>query len=121
MVRSSPTTGKKSKDADDDQFETCTFEEFMAGMSIWQLPSSHQFLMRIYNTRTNKVKEHVYKREDMARKRLLKNAKTQTMRLSFVTTILSTLLNNPMSLISIDEFEEFIDENPEMAQCYDFM
>ena len=59
-------------EADDDQFETCTFEEFMTGMSIWQLPSSHAFLMRVYNTKTKKVKEYAYKREDMARKRLIK-------------------------------------------------
>ena len=28
--------------------------------------------MRVYNQKTNKVKEYAYKREDMARKRLLK-------------------------------------------------
>ena len=67
-----PNNWEEIKEADDDQFETCSFDEFMAGMSLWQLPSSHSFLMRIYNTRTNKVKEHVYKREDMARKRLIK-------------------------------------------------
>ena len=26
-----------------------------------------------------------------------------------------------MSLISIEQFDEFIDAYPEMAQCYDFM
>ena len=65
-----PNNWEEIREADDDQFETCTFDEFMAGMSIW--PTNDQFLMRIYNTRTNKVTEHVYKREDMARKRLLK-------------------------------------------------
>ena len=40
------------------------------------------------------------------------------MRLSFVTTTLSTLSNKKMSLITIDEFDAFIEENPEMEQCY---
>ena len=53
-----PNNWEEIHDADDDQFETCTFDEFMAGMSMWQLPSSHSFLMRIYNRDTNKVKEH---------------------------------------------------------------
>ena len=45
-----PNNWEEIHDADDDQFETCTFDEFMAGMHMWQLPSSHSFLMRIYNT-----------------------------------------------------------------------
>ena len=67
-----PNNWEEIKEADDDQFETCTFEEFMTGMSIWELPSSHQFLMRVYNKETYKVKEYAYKREDAARKRLMK-------------------------------------------------
>ena len=67
-----PNNWEEIKEADDDQFETCTFEEFMTGMSIWELPSSHQFLMRVYNKETYKVKEYAYKREDAVRKRLMK-------------------------------------------------
>ena len=67
-----PNNWEEIQGAHDDDFETCTFEEFMSGMFMWQLPSSHAFLMRIYNKRTNKVTEHAYKREDMARKRLVK-------------------------------------------------
>ena len=37
-----------------------------------------------------------------------------------MTTTLSTLLNNTMSLISIDQFEEFVDAYPEMEGCYTF-
>ena len=33
--------------------------------------------------------------------------------------ILSTLSNKLMSLISINQFDEFIEANPEMEQCYD--
>ncbi len=31
----------------------------------------------------------------------------------------STLLNKAMSLISIEQFEEFAEDYPELAQCYD--
>ena len=117
-----PNSWEEIQAADDDQFETCTFDEFMAGMGMWQLPSSHSFLMRIYNTRTNKVKEHVYKREDMARKRLMKECLDLTMRSFYATTFLSTLLNKLMSLITIEQFfDEFAQDCPEMVQCYDFM
>ena len=44
-----PNNWEEIKDADDDMFETCTFDEFMTGMSMWQLPSSHAFIMRVYN------------------------------------------------------------------------
>ena len=36
-----------------------------------------------------------------------------------MTTTLSTLLNNTMSLITIEQFDEFVDAYPEMEQCYD--
>jgi hypothetical protein len=67
-----PNNWEEVHSAKDDDFETCSFEEFMTGMSIWQLPSSHQFLMRVYNSKTNKVKEYAYKQESAARKRLQK-------------------------------------------------
>ena len=41
--------------SDDEMFETCTFEEFMIGMSYWSLPSSHAVLMRVTNKDTGKV------------------------------------------------------------------
>ena len=67
-----PNNWEEIQGAHDDHFETCTFEEFMAGMSMWQIPSSHSFLMRVYNTETNKVSEYAYKRDRYARKRLMK-------------------------------------------------
>ena len=70
-----PNNWEEIAGAHDDDFETCTFDEFMVGMSIWQLPSSHSFLMRIYNRETNKVREYAYKQEHHARKRLLKECK----------------------------------------------
>ena len=67
-----PNNWEEIHDADPDQFETCTFDEFMAGMHMWQLPSSHSFLMRIYNRDTNKVREYAYKQDHHAKKRLMK-------------------------------------------------
>ena len=67
-----PNNWEEIHGAADSDFETCTFEEFMTGMSIWQLPSSHSFLMRVYNTKTNKVREYAYKQDHHAQKRLLK-------------------------------------------------
>ena len=72
-----PNNWEEIQGAADSDSETCTFEEFEIGMSNWMLPSSHSFLMRVYNKRTNKVTEHAYKREDMARKRLLKECQDQ--------------------------------------------
>ena len=37
-----------------------------------------------------------------------------------MTTIPSTLLNKQMSLISIDQFPQFVEEYPEMEQFYTF-
>ena len=67
-----PNNWEEIHGAHDDDFETCTYEEFMNGMSMWQLPSSHSFLLRVYNTRTEKVKEYAYKSESGARKRLMR-------------------------------------------------
>ena len=67
-----PNNWEEIHGAADSDFETCTFEEFMICMSIWELPSSHQFLMRVYNKETNKVREYAYKQDHHARKRLMK-------------------------------------------------
>ena len=74
----------------DDDFETCTFEEFMTGMSIWELPSSHQFLMRVYNKKTTKSVSMHTNKIIMHVSVCLKSVLILTMRLSFVTTILFT-------------------------------
>ena len=71
MVKSFPTTGKRymvhmmmtSRRAP--LKSSCWYAH-------WQLPSSHSFLMRVYNRETNKVREYAYKQDHHARKRLLK-------------------------------------------------
>ena len=67
-----PNNWEEIHGAHDEDFETCTFEEFMHGMSMWQIPSSHAFLMRVYNSDTNKVTEHSYRKAGNARNKLMK-------------------------------------------------
>ena len=66
-----PNNWEEIAGAHDDDFETCTFDEFMMGMSMWQLPSSHAFLMRVYNSDTNTVKEFSYRKPGNARNKLM--------------------------------------------------
>ena len=68
-----PNNWDEINDADPEQFETCTFDEFMVGMRMWRLPSSHSFLMRVYNRDTNKVPQSPRPKQDHhAKKRLMK-------------------------------------------------
>ena len=53
-------------------FGTCTYEEFMEGMSVWMLPSSHAVILRVTNTDTGKVTEHSYRKIGNARNKLIK-------------------------------------------------
>ena len=56
-----PNNWQAVHDAPDDQFDTCTYEEFDEMSTCWQLNSSHETLMRIENKRTGKIKEKAYK------------------------------------------------------------
>ena len=51
---------------EDDEIMPCTYEEFMDGLSMWALPSSHVCIMRVHNTDTGKVKEFCYQRQQAA-------------------------------------------------------
>ena len=67
-----PNNWEEIHGAHDDDFETCTFEEFMIGMSVWHIPSSHAVIMRVTNNDTGKVTEHAYRKMGNARNKLLK-------------------------------------------------
>ena len=67
-----PNNWEEIAGAHDDDFETCTYEEFMIGMSHWQIPSSHTCIMRVTNTDTGKVTEHAYRKIGAARNKLIK-------------------------------------------------
>ena len=58
--------------APDEMFDTCTFEEFMIGMSHWHIPSSHCAILRVTNKDTGKVNEHAYRKMGAARNKMLK-------------------------------------------------
>ena len=67
-----PNNWEEIHGAHDEAFETCTFEEFMIGMSHWHIPSSHAVIMRVTNTNTGKVTEHAYRKMGNARRKIVK-------------------------------------------------
>lgn len=67
-----PNNWDEIVNAPDELFDTCTYEEFMIGMSYWQIPSSHAVIMRVTNTDTGKVKELAYRKMGSARNKMLK-------------------------------------------------
>ena len=67
-----PNNWQDIHDCPDEAFETCTYEEFMIGMSCWEIPSSHCVLMRVTNTNTGKVKEYAYQKAGSARNKMIK-------------------------------------------------
>lgn len=72
-----PNSWQSYKDAPDDMFEQHTFEEIMTWkVANWELPDSVCCLIRVKNTKTGKVEEHVYQREGAARKKVLELMRT---------------------------------------------
>ena len=69
-----PNNWDEIANADEDQFDTCTYEEFMMGMSSWHIPSSHSCVMRVENTDTGRIKEYSYRTDSGAAKRIVKLA-----------------------------------------------
>ena len=65
-----PNNWQNIHDADDDEFGTCTFEEFQHAMSQWSVPSSVAVIMRVENANTGKIKEYTYKRTHAACKKI---------------------------------------------------
>ena len=72
MAKEFPNNWDEIAEADDDQFGTCTFEEFMEGMACWMIPSSHAVILRVTNTETGKVRETAYRKMGNARNKLMK-------------------------------------------------
>ena len=66
-----PNNWQNIYDADDDDFGTCTFEEFSEMMQLWALPSSIACIMRIENKDTGKIKEITYKRVSAASNKIV--------------------------------------------------
>jgi hypothetical protein len=66
-----PNNWQNIYDADDEDFGTCTFEEFSQMMQLWALPSSIACIMRIENKDTGKIKELTYKRTSAASNKIV--------------------------------------------------
>lgn len=62
-----PNNWQDYKDAPDDMYQRHTFEEIMTWkVANWELPSSVDCIIRVSDTKTGKVKEHVYQRRGAA-------------------------------------------------------
>jgi hypothetical protein len=66
-----PNNWQNIYDADEEDFGTCTFEEFSQMMQLWALPSSIACIMRIENKDTGKIKELTYKRTSAASNKIV--------------------------------------------------
>ena len=61
------------KDAPDEVFEPCTWEDFATWkIGGWEIPSSVVCIIRAENIRTGKITEHTYQQPKAAHKRLIK-------------------------------------------------
>ena len=67
-----PNNWQDIHDTPEEQFDTCTFDEFMMAMTMWQIPSSHSVIMRVENTETGKITEMAYRKAGHARNKLIK-------------------------------------------------
>ena len=61
------------KDAPDDFFEPCSWEEFFEWkLCAWEIPSSVSCILRAEHIDTGAITEHVYQKPKSAQKRLIK-------------------------------------------------
>lgn len=68
-----PNNWEIIRDAPDEIFEPCTWEDFESWrIGGWEIPSSVICIMRAENIRTGKITEHTYQQPKAAHKRLLK-------------------------------------------------
>jgi HD-like signal output (HDOD) protein len=77
-----PNNWQEYKDAPDDNFIPHTFEELMSWkVAGWELPSSVCCVIRVMNTETRKVTEHVYQKRSAAQQKV--NALINTPNIEF--------------------------------------
>ena len=68
-----PNNWKAIKDAPTEYFEGCSWEEFeIFKLNGWEIPSSHECIIRAEHKDTGKITEHSYRRASAAQDRLLK-------------------------------------------------
>mgnify|MGYP005995438821 CR=1 FL=1 len=62
-----PNNWEAIQDAPDEMFDSCTWEEFHDWrVCAWEIPASVSCILRAENTKTGKVKEHVYQQPKAA-------------------------------------------------------
>ena len=67
-----PNNWQAIKDAPEEYFEPCTYEDFFVWkLNGWDLPSSVTCIMRAENKDTGEITEHIYKHSKSASKRLI--------------------------------------------------
>ena len=72
-----PNNWESYFEAPDDMFEQHTFDEVMTWkVANWELPSSICCIIRVSNTKTGAVKEHVYQRRSAAESKVAQLMRT---------------------------------------------
>ena len=65
-----PNEWEEVHNLSDDDIETATAEEVMDEVMAWHLPEPYCAVIRVYDRRTNKLKEYAYKLESKAHQRI---------------------------------------------------
>ena len=67
-----PNNWELIKDAPDDVFESCTWEDFYEWkLCAWEIPASVTCILRAEHIDTGEITEHVYQRPKSAQKKLI--------------------------------------------------
>ncbi len=105
----------------EDFLATPTWEEFEDWkLRGWEIPSSVCCIIRATNTK-GKVKEYVYQKHTPP-KNVSNNLslKRQSLLSALKMSCATFHPLNHMSLINLEQFDELVEDYPELAQCYDF-
>lgn len=65
-----PNEWEEVHNLSDDDIETATAEEVMEEVMAWHLPEPYCAVIRVYDRKTNKLKEYAYKLESKAHQRI---------------------------------------------------
>jgi hypothetical protein len=65
-----PNEWEEVHNLSDDDIETATAEEVMDEVMAWHLPEPYCAVIRVYDRKTNKLKEYAYKLESKAHQRI---------------------------------------------------
>lgn len=65
-----PNEWEEVHNLSDDDIETATAQEVMEEVMAWHLPEPYCAVIRVYDRKTNKLKEYAYKLESKAHQRI---------------------------------------------------